>query len=178
MWPKVKGAKRVALTDAAKNAKSLVVDRHGATLRALCRSVFPRRRWAARPGRDLDVGYEGLSKVGLNQNGYGISVCVCLCGLFPRVLIGKTQIDQSGAHRNPRFWDTPQLSHTQNDVFPPTLLGVLEHICRSSEARGPPLLARAPRPVPKSSISQKSPPKCTFQLFKKKGETTPWPFHA
>ena len=116
MWPKVKGAKRVALTDAAKNAKSLVVDRHGATLRALCRSVFPRRRWAARPGRDLDVGYEGLSKVGLNQNGYGMSVCMFVWS-FPTYVNGDTQIDQSGAHRNPRFWDTPQLSHTQNDVF-------------------------------------------------------------
>ena len=43
---------------------------------------------------------------------------------------------------------TPTLSHKM--LYPPTLVGVFEQICRSSEARRGPPLARVPGYVPKS----------------------------
>ena len=60
----------------------------------------------------------------------------------------NAHLTSARATANHRFGLAPN-SLAQNDVFtisPPTLVGVLGQICRSSEARGAPPLARVPRP--------------------------------
>ena len=89
-------------------------------------------------------------------------MCVCVWGGHVRMYFDGENANWT--QRKPPHYTilgrTPTLSHKM--MYPPTLVGVPGQICRSSEARGPPLLTRAPKPVPKSSISPKAPRNVCF----------------